>query len=136
VEFTTLKIAGVDAVRVLNEHRSRFRATGQYPFLIGDAEDLGHLTEVAEFNIYSELDEERWETRKIEIFADGRIGFASASESTPSTRFRPAAFPDNARPAARGESPTRKSGDPWLIVYERSARDRVPALDRSLPRWH
>jgi Domain of unknown function (DUF4253) len=50
VEFTTLKIAGVDAVRVLNEHRSRFRATGQYPFLIGDAEDLGHITEVAEFN--------------------------------------------------------------------------------------
>jgi hypothetical protein len=36
--------------RVLNEHCSRFRATGQYSFLIGDAEDLGHITEVAEFN--------------------------------------------------------------------------------------
>ena len=50
MEFTTLKIAGVDAVRLLNQHRSRFRTTGQYPFLIGDAEDLGHITEVAEFN--------------------------------------------------------------------------------------
>lgn len=27
--------------------------------------------------IYSELDEERYETRKIEIFRDGRIGYAT-----------------------------------------------------------
>jgi hypothetical protein len=36
--------------------------------------------------LYSELDESRRETRKVEIFADGRAGFASVSESTPSTR--------------------------------------------------
>ncbi len=26
--------------------------------------------------LYSELDKDRWETRKVEVFADGRIGFA------------------------------------------------------------
>jgi hypothetical protein len=31
--------------------------------------------------MYSELDDERWEIRKVEIFADGRRGFASAFES-------------------------------------------------------
>jgi hypothetical protein len=30
--------------------------------------------------IYSELDAERWETRKVEIFADGRIGYADQAE--------------------------------------------------------
>jgi Domain of unknown function (DUF4253) len=50
VEFTTLKVVGVDAVRLLNEHRARFRATGQYPFLIGDARALAQITEAAGFN--------------------------------------------------------------------------------------
>lgn len=38
--------------------------------------------------LYSELDKGRWEVRKVEIFADGRIGFASATEATPSTRTK------------------------------------------------
>jgi hypothetical protein len=40
MEFTTLKIPGADAIRLLNEHRSRYPATGQYPFLIGNHEDV------------------------------------------------------------------------------------------------
>jgi hypothetical protein len=48
MDFTTLEIPGVDAVRILNEHRSRYASTGQYPFLIGDAEDLSQLEEIAE----------------------------------------------------------------------------------------
>jgi hypothetical protein len=31
--------------------------------------------------LYSELDDDRWETRKVEIYADGRCGSASQSES-------------------------------------------------------
>lgn len=31
--------------------------------------------------IYSEIDDERWELRKMEIYADGRIGFANRSDS-------------------------------------------------------
>jgi hypothetical protein len=37
--------------------------------------------------LYSELDPDRWETRKVEVFADGTIGFASANESRGSTRL-------------------------------------------------
>jgi hypothetical protein len=50
MEFTTLKIAGADAIRLLNEHRSRYALTGQYPFLIGDANELERIKEAAEFN--------------------------------------------------------------------------------------
>ncbi len=38
--------------------------------------------------LYSELDKDKWERRKIEVFADGRIGFASATEATPSTKTK------------------------------------------------
>ncbi|WP_246797477.1 DUF6881 domain-containing protein [Burkholderia perseverans] len=31
--------------------------------------------------MYSELDDARWEVRKVEVFADGRRGFASPLES-------------------------------------------------------
>lgn len=48
--FTALKIAGSDAIRLLNEHRLRYPDTGQYPFLIGDEEDLERVKEAAEFN--------------------------------------------------------------------------------------
>ena len=37
--------------------------------------------------IYSEVDENRWELRKIEIFSNGRIGYASPTESTGETRL-------------------------------------------------
>jgi hypothetical protein len=37
--------------------------------------------------LYSELDPERWEKRKVEVFPDGRCGYASASESAGSTRL-------------------------------------------------
>jgi Domain of unknown function (DUF4253) len=50
VELTTLKIAGRDAIRLLNEYRSRYATSGQYPFLIGDSEELGRIKENAEFN--------------------------------------------------------------------------------------
>jgi hypothetical protein len=50
MELTTFKMAGGDAVQLLYEHRSRYAATGQYPFLIGDADDLEQLLEVSEDN--------------------------------------------------------------------------------------
>jgi hypothetical protein len=37
--------------------------------------------------MYSELDESRWEVRKVERFEDGRIGFASATENGGGTRL-------------------------------------------------
>ena len=38
--------------------------------------------------LYSELDENRWEIRKVEVFADGRVGFADSTEVTPSTKTK------------------------------------------------
>jgi hypothetical protein len=37
--------------------------------------------------LYSELDEERWEKRKVEVFKDGHCGYASADEAIGSTRL-------------------------------------------------
>ena len=37
--------------------------------------------------LYSELDSERWEKRKVEVFQDGHCGYASASESDGLTRL-------------------------------------------------
>lgn len=49
MDLTTLKISGDDAIRLLDEHRSRFPATGLYPFLIGGANELERLEENAGF---------------------------------------------------------------------------------------
>ena len=35
--------------------------------------------------LYSELDDASWEVRKVEVFRDGRLGFAGPSESSGST---------------------------------------------------
>jgi hypothetical protein len=50
MDIHILKIAGGDAIRALNEHRSQYPATGLYPFLIGDAGELEQITEAAKFN--------------------------------------------------------------------------------------
>lgn len=50
MDLTTLRIPGTDAIRLLHEHRTRFSATGNFPFLIGDGEELEQIREAAEFN--------------------------------------------------------------------------------------
>ena len=35
--------------------------------------------------LYSELDDQRWEIRKVEVFRDGRMGYASANEAAGGT---------------------------------------------------
>jgi Domain of unknown function (DUF4253) len=50
LDLTTIKIKGTDAIRLLDEHRANYRATGQYPFLIGDANELGRVEESIEVN--------------------------------------------------------------------------------------
>jgi hypothetical protein len=49
MEFTTLEVSGSDAVRLLEEYRSKYRSTGQYPFLIGDGRELGLLEGAVEY---------------------------------------------------------------------------------------
>ena len=50
MDLTILKIPGKDAIRLLNEHRTRYPHTGQYPFLIGDDDELQRINQVAEWN--------------------------------------------------------------------------------------
>lgn len=50
MDFTTVKVAGRKAVALLDEYRSHYRKTGQYPFLIGDAKELEAIEELAKFN--------------------------------------------------------------------------------------
>jgi len=49
MRLSTIKVAGADALRVLDERRARYPETREYPFLIGDAEDLNHLKEYMEY---------------------------------------------------------------------------------------
>jgi uncharacterized protein DUF4253 len=50
MQITTHRIKGAEAIQLLNEHRSRYSATGFYPFLIGDGSELENVTEAAELN--------------------------------------------------------------------------------------
>ncbi len=43
--------------------------------------------------LFSELDEAGWEVRKVEVFRDGSLGFASRTEATPSTVLGEAPVP-------------------------------------------
>jgi hypothetical protein len=53
--------------------------------------------------LYSELDDSRWETRKVEVYADGHYGFASSIESSGSTRLGDAPIPVLAEIASNPE---------------------------------
>jgi hypothetical protein len=59
-----------------------------------------HLRDDEPVLLYSELDESRWENRKIEVFADGRCGYASQTESIGSTRLGEEPIPPMAEIAA------------------------------------
>ena len=50
--------------------------------------------------LYSELDSERWEKRKVEVFRDGHCGYASANQATDSTRLGEEPIPSLAEIAA------------------------------------
>lgn len=43
---------------------------------------------------YSELDEARWELRKIEVYRDGRVGYASDTEASPGSSLGEDAMPE------------------------------------------
>lgn len=48
--FRTIKVSGAEAVSTLTEYRSRFPSSGEYPFLIGDGEELSQIEGAAKFN--------------------------------------------------------------------------------------
>ncbi|MFO0896576.1 MAG: hypothetical protein U0836_04005 [Pirellulales bacterium] len=53
--------------------------------------------------LYSELDQERWEVRKVEVFANGEKGFASDAESFHRTELGSVPTPSPAEISADAE---------------------------------
>ena len=53
--------------------------------------------------LYSELDDDRWEVRKVEVYRDGRCDYASSTEATGSTRLGEMPVPPLAEIAAAPE---------------------------------
>ena len=53
--------------------------------------------------LFSELDDDSREVRKVEVFRDGRMGFADARESSEATRLGLAPVPDLAEIALSSE---------------------------------
>ena len=50
--------------------------------------------------LYSEIDNERWEVRKVEVFSDGRMGFANKNRSSDTTELGEEPLPELADIAA------------------------------------
>jgi hypothetical protein len=53
MSFSTIKISGADALAALEQYRLRYQKGGEYPFLIGHAEELERLKGNASFNSQS-----------------------------------------------------------------------------------
>ena len=66
--------------------------------------------------LYSEIDENRWEVRKVEVYADGRMGFASSSESKGGSGLSKEPLPSMAEIAA---DPQFKPAEVDQIEFER-----------------
>lgn len=53
--------------------------------------------------LYSELDDARWEVRKVEVFPDGRMGYAGSNSAFGGTRLGKVPVPSLAEIAADPE---------------------------------
>jgi hypothetical protein len=68
--------------------------------------------------IYGELDEGRWEVRKVEVFPDGHRGFASAAGSSGGTQLGKEPIPPLAEIAADSQfEPAEISGEEFEHVW-------------------
>ena len=75
--------------------------------------------------LYSEVDSQGWEVRKVEIFADGRIGFASENEAVGSSELGEKPVPSQEEIAADQQfRPAEISKEEFEAVW---LRRRSPA---------
>jgi hypothetical protein len=75
--------------------------------------------------LYSELDDARWEVRKVEVFLDGRRGYASADASSGTTELGLAPIPELAEIAQ----------DPQFDVTAITEEEFNEAWTRRESRW-
>lgn len=89
MSFTTLKVPGPAAIETLESRRHAYPQSGEYPFLIGDANELERVREAAEYNkqdveelvreslsldLSSWLGERREEAEEYEFSEDDALG--------------------------------------------------------------
>jgi hypothetical protein len=73
--------------------------------------------------LYSELDDARWETRKVEIFRNGKIGYASRTDSGGSTRLGIVPIPPLSIIASAPEfEPAEMTQEEFEEVWRRAIR--------------
>jgi hypothetical protein len=77
--------------------------------------------------LYSELDRQGWEQRKVEIFADGSMGYADANTSSMGTKLSEETIPTLIEISADPQfQPEEICGDEFELVWakaiERSAK--------------
>jgi hypothetical protein len=73
--------------------------------------------------LYSELDDDRWEVRKVEIFRHGSAGYASRTESKGSTRLGIEAIPSLSKIASDPEfEPAEITREEFEEVWLRALR--------------
>lgn len=71
--------------------------------------------------LYSELDSDMWEVRKVEIYADGRMDFADREERSGSTKLGIEPLPPLEAIAADPEfEPVTISADEFESVWEQA----------------
>ncbi len=76
--------------------------------------------------LYSELDDNRWEVRKVEIFSDGHWGYADSAESFGGTRLGKEPLPPLDEIAADMQfSPTEISNEEFEQVWARRNDERM-----------
>jgi hypothetical protein len=76
--------------------------------------------------LYSELDDARWETRKVEIFRNGKIGYASRTASGGSTGLGIIPVPQLSTIASDPEfEPAEITQEEFEGVWRRVTRDHL-----------
>ena len=83
---------------------------------------------------YSELDPARWELRKVEVLADGRMGLASANRSTHGTQLAIISIPP-CRSSRAWRSPTSLANTESLLVSEELRRFAMTRSGLASKRW-
>src|SRR5688572_11453619 len=66
MDFRTKTIHGRDAIAFLHEHREKYRSSGEYPFLIGEAEELEMIEEMQE-DIEESVEDYLRKARRIKV---------------------------------------------------------------------
>ena len=81
-------------------------------------------------SLYSEIDEERWEVRKVDLFADGRLGYASARGTFGNTLLGDHPVPSVVELASNPEfEPAEISRTEFEVVWDK-ALSAEEAFDR------